>query len=253
MPHSTPLYGLIGKSLSHSFSKRYFTEKFAREGIDAAYELFALPDTESLQVLLQEQPALRGLNVTIPYKQAVIPHLDELSEDAAAVGAVNTITVSPDKLKGYNTDIHGFEDSLRELLDGQSVDRALVLGTGGAAKAVVYILDQWEIDYRLVSRAPKESNEIGYPDVYDFDLTLFPLIVNCTPLGMAPDVDSAPDIPYEDLGPGHFIYDLVYNPAETKFMRLAAERGAKTCNGLRMLELQAEWAWRIWQGKAALS
>jgi len=249
MSHPTPLYGLIGKSLSHSFSKRYFTEKFAREGIDAAYELFALPDIQSLQILLQEQPALRGLNVTIPYKQAVIQHLDELSDDAAAVGAVNTIAVSPDQLKGYNTDIHGFEESLRELLGGHSVDRALVLGTGGAAKAVTYILEQWEIDFRLVSRTPRESHEIGYPDVYDFDLTLFPLIVNCTPLGMTPDVDSAPDIPYEDLGEGHFIYDLIYNPAETKFMRLARERGAKTCNGLRMLELQAEWAWRIWQGE----
>jgi shikimate dehydrogenase len=249
MPHSTPLYGLIGKSLSHSFSQRYFTEKFAREGIDAAYELFALPDMQSLPILLQEQPALRGLNVTIPYKQVVIEQLDELSEDAAAVGAVNTITVSPNQLKGYNTDIHGFEESLRELLEGQSVDRALVLGTGGAAKAVTYILEQWEIDFRLVSRTPRESHEIGYSDVYDFDLTLFPLIVNCTPLGMYPEVDTAPDIPYEDLGEGHFIYDLVYNPAETKFMRLARERGAKTCNGLRMLELQAEWAWRIWQGE----
>jgi shikimate dehydrogenase len=249
MTDSTPLYGLIGRTLSHSFSKQYFTDKFAREQIQARYELFAMPDIQSLPLLLQEQPSLRGLNVTIPYKREVIPYLDVLSADAEAVGAVNTIAIGPDGLKGYNTDIHGFEESLRELLGGQSIDRALVLGTGGAALAVVHVLNEWEIDYRLVSRTPKESHEIGYPDVFDFDLTLFPLIVNCTPLGMQPDYHTAPDIPYEDLGKGHFIYDLVYNPAETKFMRLAAARGAKTCNGLRMLELQAEWAWKIWQGE----
>lgn len=249
MSDARPLYGLIGRKLGHSFSKRYFTEKFAREQIDAHYELFELADISEFPSLLKQHPQLRGLNVTLPYKQKVIPYLDALSDDAEKIGAVNTIRIGPDGLTGYNTDIHGFEDSLRELLKGQSVDRGLVLGTGGAARAVVYILNEWEIDYRLVSRQPKESHEIGYPDVYDFDLTLFPLIVNCTPLGMYPDVDSAPDIPYEDLSKGHFAYDLVYNPAETKFMRLSAAQGASTCNGLRMLELQAEWAWKIWQGR----
>jgi len=248
-PHVSiaPAYGLIGKTLSHSFSKQYFTDKFAREQIQAAYQLFELADIGDLSQLLKDQPQLRGLNVTLPYKQQVMPFLHELSTIAQGVGAVNTIRIKEGELKGYNTDVYGFEESLREFLDGQSIDAALVLGTGGAAQAVVYVLEEWEIDYRLVSRTPKASNEIGYPDVFDFDLTLFPLIINTTPLGQYPAVDGAPDIPFEDLGEGHFAYDLVYNPKETEFMKRAAAQGAKVCNGLRMLELQAERAWELWQ------
>lgn len=245
---TAPTHGLIGRKLSHSFSKQYFTEKFQREQLDARYELFELEEVGQLTALLKEQPQLRGLNVTIPYKQSVMIYLHELSEEAEAIGAVNTIKVMDDHhLKGYNTDCYGFEESLRQFLDGQSVDRALVLGTGGAAQAVIYVLEEWEIDYRLVSRAPKDdSQQISYPDVYDLDLTLIPLIINTTPLGMYPEVDEAPDLPYEDLGEGHYVYDLVYNPPVTRFMQKAAAQGARTCNGLRMLELQAEKAWEIW-------
>jgi shikimate dehydrogenase len=241
-------YGLIGRKLSHSFSKRYFSDKFEQEDIDSAYELFEIEEAGQLVNLLREQPQLHGLNVTIPYKQDVMIYLHELSPEAEAIGAVNTIKVLPDhQLKGYNTDCFGFEESLRTFLDGQSVDRALVLGTGGAAQAVVYVLEQWDIDYRLVSRRPTDAHHISYADVYDLDLTLIPLIINTTPLGMYPNVDHAPDLPYEDLGVDHFVYDLVYNPPQTQLMRRAAAQGARTCNGLNMLQLQAEKAWQIWQ------
>ncbi len=241
-------YGLIGRKLSHSFSKRYFTQKFQREGIASAYELFELEQASQLSDLLAQQPQVKGVNVTIPFKKDVLTLLDELSQEAKSIGAVNTIKVgSNSRLMGYNTDCYGFEESLREFLDGQSIDRALVLGTGGAAQAIIYVLEEWDIDYRMVSRTPSESNQISYADVYDLDLTLIPLIINTTPLGMFPVVEQAPDLPYEDLGKDHFVYDLVYNPEETELMKRAAARGAKTCNGLRMLELQAEKAWEIWQ------
>ncbi len=244
-----PAYGLIGRKLSHSFSKRYFTEKFTRESIQSAYELFEMDDAGELKNLLRNNPQLKGLNVTIPFKEDVMLYLHELSEEAEEIGAVNTIKVMDDQhLKGFNTDAYGFEESLREFLEGQSIDRALVLGTGGASKAVMYVLEEWEIDYRLVSRKPVDDNHISYTDVYDLDLTLIPLIINTTPLGMYPKVHQFPDIPYEDLGPDHYVYDLVYNPEKTQFMERAADKGAKTCNGLRMLELQAERAWEIWQG-----
>ncbi|MEM9987523.1 MAG: shikimate dehydrogenase [Bacteroidota bacterium] len=243
-------YGLIGKKLSHSFSKKYFTRKFQREGIPSAYELYELEEADELPALLAQQPQLKGINVTIPFKKKVLKYLDELSHDAKSIGAVNTIKVGPGpRLVGYNTDCYGFEESLRGFLGGQSIDRALVLGTGGAAQAIIYVLEEWDIDYRMVSRNPSESNQISYSEVYDLDLTLIPLLINTTPLGMYPVVDQAPDLPYEDLGSDHFVYDLVYNPEETELMKRAATQGAKTCNGLRMLELQAEKAWEIWQGR----
>lgn len=241
-------FGLIGYPLSHSFSKKYFSEKFAREGIeDARYELFPLEDIAGLPDLWQRYPNLRGLNVTIPHKQAVMAYLDDLDPAAAAVGAVNTIRISDGKRMGYNTDIYGFEQSLRKKLAETNLNlgQALVLGTGGAAKAVVYVLQQMNIHPVLVSRRAA-SGQLTYGELPKESMDDFPMIVNTTPLGMHPRVDQCPDIPYEELGPGHLLYDLVYNPAETLFMRRGAAQGAFTINGLNMLILQAEKAWEIW-------
>ncbi|GAB4405337.1 MAG: shikimate dehydrogenase [Bacteroidia bacterium] len=241
------IYGLLGRTLSHSFSKRYFTEKFAREQIDARYELFELADIAALPDLLHTQPGLRGLNVTIPYKEAVIPYLDRLADTAAGIGAVNTIAIGPEGLVGHNTDAFGFEQSLRDMLGTARPAAALILGTGGAAKAVAYVLGQrLDIPFRYVSRRGDGQAVLSYDDLGGLSLRDFPLIVNTTPLGMYPQVDEAPDLPYTALGPGHYVYDLVYNPADTLLLRRAAAQGARTCHGLAMLHLQAEQAWKIW-------
>jgi shikimate dehydrogenase len=243
-------YGLIGKTLSHSFSKRYFTEKFAQAGIAACYELFELASIAEFPALLQREPHLAGLNVTIPYKEAVMPYLDRLSPAAEAVGAVNTICFETDgSLSGHNTDVLGFQASLEQELQGQApLTAALVLGTGGAAKAVAYVLQQQlgVAEVQLVSRHPEHRGQLSYEALRELDLSAYPLIVNTTPLGMYPKVDAAPDLPYGQLGPQHLVFDLVYNPAETRFMRRAAEQGARTCNGLGMLYEQAEQAWLLW-------
>jgi len=242
------LFGLIGYPLSHSFSRRYFGEKFAQLSIsDAFYELFPIERIEALPELLATHPNLCGLNVTIPYKEQVIPYLDSLDPAAAAIGAVNTIKIEEGQLTGYNTDVYGFAFALRQAIEKHQLDirQALVLGTGGAAKAVVYQLSQMGIPASSVSRR-SQPGVYGYTDL-DADLIReHQLIVNTTPLGMHPQVDACPDIPYEALGPEHLAYDLVYNPAETLFMERAARQGAKTLNGLLMLEQQAEKAWEIW-------
>ncbi len=248
-----PLYGLIGYPLSHSFSQRYFTEKFAREGIaDAEYQLFPLEDITALPALLAAHPGLRGLNVTIPHKRAVLFYLNGLDESAQKVGAVNVIRIT-DKGKrlGFNTDYYGFKQSLSNLYQEQfgnngSAVQALVLGTGGASKAVQAALRELGIAFRLVSREP-QAVDLSY-DRLDADiLRNRRLIINTTPLGMYPNVDKKPPLPYEHLTPHHLCYDLVYNPEETAFMRTSREAGAKTKNGLEMLHLQAEAAWQIWQ------
>lgn len=242
-----PLFGLIGKKLGHSFSKNYFTEKFAREGIAARYELFELATLEALPGLLADQPALCGLNVTIPYKTEVIPFLDRLSPEAQAVGAVNTIRIRQGQLEGHNTDTYGFRVSLETLLAGAQVSRALVLGTGGAARAVAYVLtEKMDIPCTSVSRRAMPPDVLDYAALAGMDMEDYPLIINTTPLGMYPQVDAAPDFPFERLTARHFIYDLIYNPAETRLLRLAAAQGARVCNGMEMLILQAEGAWKIW-------
>lgn len=242
-----PLFGLIGKKLVHSFSKKYFTEKFEREGIFGRYELFEIPTIDGLPDLLMAHPDLIGLNVTIPYKTEVIPFLDWLSPEAAAIGAVNTIKVLEGRLEGYNTDTYGFQLSLEKMLAGNTVSRALILGTGGAAKAVRFVLEnKMNIPCESVSRNPRDSATISYESLKDADLNNWPLIVNTTPLGMYPNVEEAPDIPYEQLGADHFAYDLVYNPAETRFLRQAAAQGARVLSGMEMLILQAEGSWKIW-------
>lgn len=242
-------FGLIGKKLGHSFSKRYFSEKFGLEGIvDAVYELYELPAISEFPALLAREPELVGLNVTVPYKEVVIPYLDELDESAAQIGAVNTIRVSGGKTRGYNTDYIGFRETLRRFYPVDAPGKALVLGTGGAAKAVWAALESLGIAYTSVSRNPRE-NELAYAAITPEVLQAYSLIINTTPLGMAPDVESAPAIPYEALSAGHFLYDLVYNPEETLFLQKGRAAGAKTTNGLPMLYAQADAAWQIWKNE----
>ena len=243
-------FGLIGFPLSHSFSKKYFTEKFEKEGIQGAqYELYPLESIDALPELLKEQPELVGLNVTIPYKQVVIPFLDELDEKAAAIGAVNTILIRNGKLKGYNTDYHGFKDSLLKWLGANPMpENALVLGTGGASKAVEATLKDLNISYQMVSRNPQEG-QLSYTDLSTSTpqhVRTSKLIVNTTPLGMSPHTEAKPELPYEQLTEGHFLYDLVYNPLITAFMQEGINRKCWVKNGLEMLHGQAEKAWEIW-------
>lgn len=248
------LFGLIGYPLSHSFSRQYFTEKFRREGItDAAYEAFPLDDVNRVHELLKDHPQLRGFNVTVPYKQQIIPLLDALDETAQVVGAVNTVVCSPAAggrfhLKGCNTDVHGFRQSLKPFLASHH-ERALILGTGGAAKAVEHVLRTIGIDCIFVSRDGKTldgKTVLTYAELNPYVMDAHKLIVNCTPVGTFPAVNEAPAIPYEAVTAAHFLYDLVYNPAETEFIRRGKANGALTLNGMDMLKMQAEAAWQIW-------
>ncbi len=237
-------YGLIGHPVSHSLSQRYFTEKFQREGIHARYDLYDLPDCSALLALLAQQPEMRGLNVTIPHKQSVLPLLQGLDETARTVGAVNTISIRDGALTGHNTDVEGFRVMLEPLLDGER-PRALVLGSGGASRAVAFVLRSLGIKFRIVSR-DRDRGDLTYDLVDPIVLKVCPLIINTTPLGQHPLIDVAPRLPYEALTPKHLLIDLVYNPERTLFLELGNERGARTCNGLPMLHAQAEAAWRIW-------
>ena len=246
-------YGLIGKNLSHSFSKNYFEEKFKKEQITTAtYELFKLDKIEALSELVQQQQKLCGLNVTIPYKSAVIPLLDELDPIAKKVGAVNTITVDRKDngefyLKGFNTDIFGFMQSLKPFF-GKEHHRALIFGTGGASKAVAFVLKQLDVPFYWVSRNDTTSLQtIQYNDLDRKAIESFPFLINCTPLGMFPNTDEHIPINLEGIGENHLVYDLIYNPEETALLKIAKQKGAITVNGLSMLKLQAEEAWRIWQ------
>lgn len=242
--------GLIGYPLTHSFSARYFAEKFDKEGIEGfSYENFEIPTIEDFPDVIKNNPEVVGLNVTIPYKEQIIPYLDELDDEAREIGAVNTIRVirTEDgvKLKGYNTDIYGFRETLKPLLKMNHY-KALILGTGGAAKAVEYVLKKIGLDVLYVSRNPSSEKEKSYDELNDVAVKNFPVIVNSTPLGMHPKVGVCPDLPYKDLTEDNLLYDLIYNPAETLFMKKGAEQGAITQNGLGMLKLQAEKAWEIW-------
>lgn len=242
-------YGLIGYPLSHSFSKKYFTEKFLNEGIeDHQYELFPIENIKSLPDLLSENPSLLGLNVTIPHKVNVLCYLNEVEEAAEKIGAVNCISIKSfegeNYLKGYNTDAYGFEASLKPLLGAQHT-KALVFGDGGAAKAVKYVLEKLNIEYLVVVRKAVEG-AILYADITPEILISHKLLINTTPLGMSPNVDTFPEIDYTQLGAEHLAYDLVYNPLETAFLAKAAAQGANIKNGLEMLYQQAEKAWAIW-------
>ena len=246
-------YGLIGYPLGHSFSAAYFAEKFAKENIDATYCNYEMPTVDELLPLLRKEPELLGLNVTIPHKQAVIPLLDDISDTARAIGAVNVIAISRNggtiRLKGYNSDVIGFSRSIQPLLHPETHRRALVLGTGGASKAVVYGLRQMEISTTYVSRTPAEGR-LTYADLTPKVMNTHKVIVNCSPVGMFPHTDECRATPYDLLTPSHLLYDLVYNPLETKFMLRGAGHGATVKNGLEMLHLQAEAGWDSWNAGA---
>jgi shikimate dehydrogenase len=240
-------FGLIGYPLSHSFSKKYFTEKFRQMGISDSYQydLFEIPDIHSLPKIIEETEGLTGLNVTIPHKLNVIPFLSEIDPAAKKIGAVNVIKVSEDKkLKGYNSDYYGFKRSLQEFIENAEGLKALVLGNGGAAKAVLVALDDLNIPYKLVSRNPS-GNAISYAEANGL-LKEYKLIINCTPLGTYPNVYSSPEIDYEKLTSDHYLYDLVYNPEVTQFMAKGKTMGAKAISGYNMLVYQAEKSWEIW-------
>lgn len=260
------LFGLIGFPLSHSFSVKYFADKFHREGItDAAYKAFPITDINLLPDLIKCHPNLHGFNVTIPYKETIIPLLDELDETASVVGAVNTVVcetsalsldrqefgltnTTSSKLVGYNTDVYGFRQSIKPFLASQH-EKALILGTGGASKAVEFVLKEIGVECVFVSRERKVipgKTVLAYEELNEYVLAMCKLIVNCSPAGTFPDVNAAPEIPYEHISPDHFLYDLVYNPEETEFLRRGKAKGAMVMNGLDMLKLQAEEAWRIW-------
>lgn len=239
------LFGLIGYPLGHSFSKRYFSQKFLDEGIaDCHYELFPLESIAELPRLLAEHPGLCGLNVTIPYKEQVIPYLDHPGE-VAAIGACNCIDIRHGKLYGYNTDVIGFRDTFMPALKPWHTS-ALVLGTGGASKAVAHVLDRAGIAFRYVSRNPAAPGVLSYADLTPALLNSYTIIINCSPVGTFPNVDEAPELPYDALSSRHYLYDLVYNPEKTRFLREGERRGAIIRNGYDMLRLQAEAAWELW-------
>lgn len=243
-------FGLIGLPLIHSFSKRYFTAKFDREGIDARYDLYELQNISELPALLESQP-LSGLNVTIPYKEKVIPYLDELDPTAAGIGAVNVIKVmrrdGKQVLKGYNSDAIGFENSLKPLLQPYHM-RALILGTGGASKAIDYTLRKLGIETTFVSRTPK-AGVLTYNELNEEVLTQNLVLVNASPVGTFPHIDECPDIPYDFITGKHLLFDAVYNPPETLFLQKGKAQGAQILNGEGMLVGQAEAAWGIWNGE----
>lgn len=237
-------YGIIGYPLGHSFSRAFFTEKFQREHIDAEYVNFEIPSADMLPGIVQANPNLRGLNVTLPHKEAVIPMLDELSDEAKEIGAVNVIRVRDGRLKGFNSDIIGFMDSIRPLLKPWH-QHALVLGTGGASRAIRVGLQRLGIEWTYVSRTPAPGR-LTYSELTPQLMEHYQVIVNCSPVGMFPHVDACPDIPYHLLTHRHLLYDLVYNPEETLFLKRGAEHGATVKNGLEMLHLQALASWRFW-------
>lgn len=255
-------YGLIGFPIKHSFSKEYFTKKFESEGLtDHVYELFPLPNISDVQELISSNPELCGLNVTIPHKIGIMFYLDKVDEAAREIDAVNCIRIRNQKpvesffsgelsamkvkLEGFNTDAYGFEASLKPLLKKHH-KKALVLGNGGATRAVIYVLKKLDIDYLIVSRRPVGKYQIDYPGVTESVMTEYTVIINTTPLGQSPNVGECAPIPYEYITDRHLLYDLVYNPEETEFLKRGAGNGAATKNGLEMLHLQAEKSWEIW-------
>jgi len=237
-------FGLIGKKLEHSYSKIFFDKLFNDEQIEASYDLIELEDISLFENIKKQ--AYSGLSVTIPYKETIIPYLDALDDSAAEVGAVNAIYFKDNQAIGYNTDVTGFALSLSKLLVNKTVlENALVLGSGGAAKAIMYALEKLHINYTNVSRNP-QTGQIDYSAINKKMLEDHKLIINCTPLGMYPNTDTFPQIPYAEINDSHILFDLVYNPAETLFLQKGKEKGATVCNGLEMLNFQALAAWEIW-------
>lgn len=242
-------FGLIGKTLSHSFSKSYFEKKFRDLGLSGySYVNFEIPSVSDFPKILPEHSGLAGLNVTIPYKETIIPFLDDLSQEAKEIGAVNCVKIQNGKKTGYNTDAYGFGQSIKPFLDTNH-ERALILGTGGASKAVAYALKKVGVEVYFVtsSNTKEKPNSFFYSELNEFVMNAFKLVVNTTPLGTSPKEKESPDLPYQFFGENHLAYDLIYNPEETEFLRKAKGAGALTINGLSMLHLQAEKSWEIWQ------
>ncbi|WP_299112919.1 shikimate dehydrogenase [uncultured Winogradskyella sp.] len=239
-------FGLVGRNISYSFSKDYFLKKFKHEDLPHNYVNFDIKSIDELDDIIRNTPNLKGLNVTIPYKEDVIPMLDDLNKRAKKIGAVNTIRITRyQKLIGYNTDYYGFKKSLKPYLKKHH-KRALILGTGGASKAVAYALKKLKIQYDYVSRSEKEGVKFLYSDLTEDIISTYTIIINCTPIGTYPNVNNCPNIPYEAITENHILYDLIYNPEQTKFLSCGDIKGATTINGLEMLKLQAEKAWSIW-------
>ena len=243
-------FGIIGYPLSHSFSKKYFEDKFLRENIsDFEFRVFEMENVLGIRDLIATHPNIVGLSVTIPHKEIILNYLDEIDEGAKKIGAVNCIKISHKNnkpyLSGFNTDTFGFENSLKPLLKNHH-KKALILGTGGAAKAVAFTLDKLGIEYLFITRKPTGCKHIRYSILHEGILNEHTLIINTTPLGMFPDIDSSPDIPYQFLSEKHLLFDLTYNPTETLFLKKGKEKGATIKNGLEMLHLQAEKAYGIW-------
>ena len=237
-------YGLIGHPLKHSMSRHLFNEKFEYEGLDCLYQHFDLKSLDELKDVMDKYPDLCGFNVTIPYKESIIPLLDEIDPEAKEIGAVNVVKITDGKLKGYNSDVYGFGQLLDRAINGKSIDHALVLGTGGASKAVQYVLKKNGIPYSTVSRSA-DRGDYTYDGLTDDILKQNHLIINTTPAGMFPHVDEFPDLHYQALGKKHILIDLIYNPKETAFMELGKTWGAKVYNGMQMLEEQAKKTWEI--------
>ena len=243
-------FGLIGNPLSHSFSQQYFTKKFESEGLDAEYGNYQIDSLNELENILRSEPELIGLNVTIPYKTAIIPLLNGLNDCARSIQSVNTVCINRIggswNLTGANTDVIGFKESIEPHVKGH--DMALILGTGGAAKAAYHVLDELGLECNFVSRSPDEG-DFTYDELTPEDIWEHSMIINCTPLGMHPKIEFAPEIPYESITPEHVLFDMIYNPAETVFLKHGRKRGATTINGLQMLERQAEESWKIWNNQ----
>jgi shikimate dehydrogenase len=246
-------FGIIGYPLAHSLSKKYFTEKFEKLGLkDHVYAIFPMENISAFPGLVRDTPGLAGLSVTIPHKETVIPFLNELDETARGIGAVNCIHITGNNLKGYNTDAFGFRQAIKPFWEPRH-ERALILGTGGSSKAIAYVLKQLGVPFYFVTRNKAENgpnNVFTYNELDRNIISAFNFIINCTPVGMSPNADTCPPIPYGFVTPDHFCFDLVYNPAETLFLKKAKEKGALTQNGLTMLHQQAEKAWEIWNRTA---
>ena len=244
--NKTYKFGLVGRDISYSFSRAYFSDKFKSENLPHNYVNFDLQSIDELDEIIKNTPNLKGLNVTIPYKEEVIPILNSLNKRAKKIGAVNTIKITnKKKIKGYNTDYHGFKNSLQPHLKAHH-KKALILGTGGASKAIAYALKKLKIDYDYVSRSNKKGVKFLYADLTDAIISSYTIIINCTPIGTFPNIDACPDIPYNAISEKHIIYDLIYNPEQTKFLKHGYDKNAITINGSEMLRLQAEKSWEIW-------
>jgi shikimate dehydrogenase len=237
-------FGLIGKNIDYSFSKKYFSEKFKKENLDCTYSNFDVVNISEIESILQNN-SISGYNVTIPYKEEIINFLDEIDEVAKDIGAVNTIKKIDNKNIGFNTDSIGFEKSLLPLIENKIPKNALILGSGGASKAIKYVLKKLKINYSTVSRKEGKS-EFVYENLNEVILNKFKMIINCSPVGTFPNINNCPNIPYKFLTKDHILYDLVYNPIESLFLKRGRKLGCKTKNGLEMLEIQANESWRVW-------